>query len=71
MTHKHLAIFLFHVLKNILITEAGGQAWLLHHRHFNQYQPEHFKEKRLELKSISLLKKKKWLEDYQNSREAL
>lgn len=59
MTRKHLTIFLFYVLKTILITETSGQAWLLHHRHFNQYQPEHFKKKRLELKSVSLLKKKK------------
>lgn len=57
--------------KHILITETGGQAWLLHHRHFNQYWPEHFRKKTLELKSISLLKKKKWLQDYQNSREVL
>lgn len=44
--------------QNILITGTGGQAWLLHHRRFNQYQPEHFIKKRLELKSISLLKEK-------------
>lgn len=58
MTRKHSTIFPFHAIKNILITKTGRQAWLLHHRHFNQYQPEHFKKKRLELKSISLLKKK-------------
>lgn len=44
--------------KHILTMETGGQAWLLHHRHFNQYLPEHFRKKTLELKSISLLKKK-------------
>lgn len=71
MRSKHLTIFLFHVLKHILITEAGGQAWLLHHRHFNQYWPEHFRKKTLELQSISLVKKKKWLQDYQNSGEVL
>lgn len=59
MRRKHLTIFGFCVLKHILITKTGGQTWLLHHRHFNQYWPEHFRKKTLELKSISLLKKKK------------
>lgn len=71
MTRKNATIFLFCVLKDFLITETGGQAWFLHHKWFNQYQPEYFKKQKIRAEKYKPIKEKKCLQDYKNSREVL